>query len=31
MRLVSTRTQLAVVSVAAVVAAAVLGGCPWGP
>jgi hypothetical protein len=31
MRLVSTRVQLAVVSVAAVVAAAVLGGCPWGP
>jgi hypothetical protein len=31
MRLVSPRVQLAAVAVAAVVAAALLGGCPWGP
>jgi hypothetical protein len=28
---VSTRIQLALVAVASVVAAALLGGCPWGP
>jgi hypothetical protein len=31
MPFVSTRVQLALVAVAAVVAAALLGGCPWGP
>jgi hypothetical protein len=31
MRLVSPRIQLAAVAVGAVVAAALLGGCPWGP
>jgi hypothetical protein len=31
MRLVSQRIQLAAVAIGAVVAAALLGGCPWGP
>jgi hypothetical protein len=31
MRLVSPRIQLAAVAVGAVIAAALLGGCPWGP
>jgi hypothetical protein len=31
MRLVSARVQLGLVALAAVVAAALLGGCPWGP
>jgi hypothetical protein len=31
MRLVSPRMRLAAVAVGAVIAAAVLGGCPWGP
>jgi hypothetical protein len=31
MRLVSPRIQLATVAVCAAIAAAVLGGCPWGP
>jgi hypothetical protein len=30
-RLVSPRIQLAAVAVGAVIAAALLGGCPWGP
>jgi hypothetical protein len=31
MRLVSPRIQLAAVAFGAAIAAAVLGGCPWGP
>jgi hypothetical protein len=31
MRLVSPRIQLAAVAVGAAIAAALLGGCPWGP
>ncbi|HUK44632.1 MAG TPA: hypothetical protein VLV28_05020 [Gaiellaceae bacterium] len=31
MRFVSPRIQLSLVALAAVVAAALLGGCPWGP
>ena len=31
MRIVSPRLQLAAVAVGAVIAAALLGGCPWGP
>jgi hypothetical protein len=31
MRLVSPRIRLAAVAIGAVVAAALLGGCPWGP
>jgi len=31
MRLVSPRIKLAAVAIGAVVAAALLGGCPWGP
>ncbi len=31
MAFISTRVQLALVAVVSVVAAVLLGGCPWGP